>query len=99
MTEEVSFLNIMRWTDEQCREFLIGRGWPDGPRCPKCGTPDPWAIERKSPSKNTVRKLYRCRACKQQFTATVGTIFEDSKIPLSKWFAAIYLMCASKKGV
>ena len=50
-------------------------------------------------TKNTVQSLYKCRACKRQFTATVGTIFEDSKIPLSKWFAAIYRMCASKKGI
>ena len=54
---------------------------------------------RKTKTKNTVQSLYKCRACKRQFTATVGTIFEDSKIPLNKWFAAIYLMCASKKGI
>ncbi|MBI4328723.1 MAG: IS1595 family transposase, partial [Chloroflexi bacterium] len=58
-----------------------------------------YTITRKSRTKNLVTKLYKCRQCKQQFTVTVGTIFEDSKIPLSKWFAAIYLMCASKKGI
>ena len=49
--------------------------------------------------KNKVTKLFKCRSCKRQFSATVGTIFEDSPIPLHKWFAAIYLMCASKKGI
>jgi transposase-like protein len=99
MDGNITFQQVVRWTDEECREYLERMRWPDGPRCPKCGAEEPWKIERKTPSKNAVRTLYRCRACKRQFTATVGTIFEDSKIPLSKWFAAIYLMCASKKGI
>ena len=96
---DVTFLNIVKWTDAECREYLEAQRWPDGPVCPKCGTAEPYTINRKSATKNVVSKLYRCRSCKKQFTATVGTIFEDSKIPLSKWFAAIYLMCASKKGM
>lgn len=96
---DVSFLSVMKWTDEQCREYLEAQRWPTGPICPKCGAAEPWTINRKSATKNLVQKLYRCRSCKKQYTATVGTIFEDSKVPLSKWFAAIYLMCASKKGM
>lgn len=99
MEGQVSYLSILKWSEEECREFLARRRWPNGPCCPKCGAAEAWKIERRSPSKNAVRALYRCRECKRQFTATVGTIFEDSKIPLNKWFAAIYLMCASKKGV
>jgi transposase-like protein len=99
MDGKVSFQKVVRWTDEECRTYLEAMRWPDGPRCPKCGADEPWKIERRTPSKNAVRTLYRCRTCKRQFTATVGTIFEDSKIPLSKWFAAIYLMVASKKGI
>ncbi len=99
MAEQVSFISILQWSEDQCREFLARKRWPDGPRCPKCGEPDPYTITRKSRTKNHVSSLYRCKACKKQFTATVGTIFEDSKIPLNKWFAAIYLMCSSKKGV
>ncbi len=97
---DVTFLNIMKWSDEQCREYLESQRWPDGPICPKCGESEHWTINRKSATKNVVKKLYRCKnkECGKQYTATVGTIFEDSKIPLSKWFAAIYLMCASKKG-
>jgi transposase-like protein len=98
---DATFLSIMKWSDEECRKYLEGKRWPDGPHCPKCGTAEHWTIKRKSATKNVVKTLYRCKNkdCLKQYTATVGTIFEDSKIPLSKWFAAIYLMCASKKGV
>ena len=96
---KVTFLSILQWSEGECREYLERQRWPDGPICPKCGAPEPYIINRKSATKNIVRKLYRCKACKRQYTATVGTIFEDSKIPLNKWFAAIYLMCSSKKGV
>ena len=98
-TNPLSFLAVMKWTDDECRAYLERQRWPDGPRCPKCGAPNPYTITRKSPSKNGVKSLYRCRACKRQYTATVGTIFEDSHIPLSKWFAAIHLMCSSEKGI
>ena len=99
IVQPVSYLEVLKWSDEQCRDFLESMRWPDGPVCPKCGAGEPYTITRKTANKNAVRSLYKCRECKKQFTATVGTIFEDSKIPLSKWFAAIYQMCASKKGV
>ncbi len=101
VAKQVTFQDVVRWSDEECREFLEAMRWSDGPHCPKCGAEEPYQIKRKSASKNTVRTLYKCRAkeCHKQFTATVGTIFEDSHIPLSKWFATIYLMCASKKGI
>ena len=95
----VTFQSVLKWSDEECKRFLEAMRWPDGPWCPKCGEKDPYTVVRKTPSKNAVKSLYKCRACLRQFSATVGTIFEDSKIPLSKWFAAIYLMCASKKGI
>lgn len=94
-----SFHEVMQWTDEQAREFLESQRWPNGVICPKCGADRPYVASRKSASKNRVSKFYKCRACKKQFTATVGTIFEDSHIPLSKWLAGIYLMCASKKAI
>jgi transposase-like protein len=96
---KLTFLAVLQWTDDECRQYLEQQRWPDGPHCPKCGEADPWKITRQSKTKNAVRSLYRCRACKRQYTATVGTIFEDSKIPLPKWFAAIFLMCGSKKGI
>ncbi len=94
-----TFLEVLQWTPEQCRDYLERMRWPDGPRCPKCGAIEPYSVVRKTATKNAVSRLYKCKECKQQFTATVGTIFEDSHIPLNKWFAAINLMCASKKGI
>lgn len=98
-TTSISFHDIMRWSEDECRQFLELMRWGDDPRCPKCGADKPYRITRKTRTKNKVRTLFKCRACRKQFSATVGTIFEDSKIPLSKWFAAIYLMCSSKKGI
>lgn len=99
MDARFSFHEIMQWTDEQCRTFLERQRWPEGAICPKCGADKPYQMTRKSKTKNLVSSFYKCRSCRKQFTATVGTIFEDSHIPLGKWFAGIYLMCASKKGV
>jgi transposase-like protein len=98
-TSKLAYQTVLRWTDDQCREYLEHQRWPNGAACPKCGTVNPYVLERKTKSKNKVQKLYKCRACRKQFTATIGTIFEDSHIPLNKWFAAIFTMCASKKGV
>jgi transposase-like protein len=84
--------------DTKAREALETVRWPDGPVCPHCGTiGDKIAkIERK---KVTYRPgLYYCNECKGQFTVTVGTVFEKSKISLSKWWLAVFLMNASKKG-
>ena len=94
-----TLIDVLQLTPEECREILIQARWPQGPICPKCGAPDPYRITRRSRTKNLVSTLFKCRDCKRQFSATVGTIFEDSKIPLNKWFAAIYLMCSSKKGI
>lgn len=96
---KITFLSVLKWTDNECRAFLEAGRWPNGPVCPKCGAENPYRIERRSKTKNAVKSLYRCRDCRKDYTATVGTIFEDSKIPLQKWFAAIYLMASSKKGI
>src|SRR4030042_11894 len=102
MTEPKTFLEILQWTPEQAREYLEAIRWPDGPICPTCGGTEIYRIEaktRRNGNPQPTRHLLKCKACKRQFTATVGTVFEDSHIPLNKWLAAIYLMCASKKGI
>lgn len=79
------------------REHIEASRWPDGPVCPHCG-----GFEKIYPlkPKGKVRKgLYKCGDCKGQFTVTVGTVFERSRIPLNKWLMAIHLMCSSKKGI
>ena len=99
MNAPKGYLDILTWDEEKCRAYLEGMRWPNGARCPKCGATEPYRMQRKSRTKNLVKTLFKCRACKVQFSATVGTIFSDTKIPLNKWFAAIYLMGASKKGI
>src|SRR5580704_11310103 len=70
--------------------------WPHGPVCPRCGSFDRIG---KIDGKSARPGLYYCGECKRQFTVTVGTIFERSKVPLSKWWLAIHLMASSKKGM
>jgi len=82
---------------EAAVEYLERLRWPDGPVCPHCGE-----CERKPYRINVARsrrKVWKCAACRKQFTVTVGTIFEDSKITLDKWLLAIHLLCSSKKGM
>lgn len=55
-------------------------------------------MTRRAGTRNKVQSLYKCRSCRRQFSVTVGTFFEGSKVPIRKWFAAIYPMCAFKRG-
>ena len=89
------------FTDEdKAREFVESKRWPTGPVCPHCGTDEVYKLTAKPGSKSPVRPgVYKCKACRKQFTVRVGSIFEDSKLPLRKWLMAIHSMCASKKGV
>jgi transposase-like protein len=72
--------------------------WPNGPWCPICGNADPDKIA-KGQGKAHRPGLYYCSACNGQFTVTVGTVMERSKIPLSKWLLAMHLLGSSKKGM
>ncbi len=87
-------------TEEQARTYLESIRWPEGPTCPHCGNANKdriWVIKPSIASK--IRPgLYDCAECHRQFTVTVGTIFEDSHVPLNKWLIAWYLLCSSKKG-
>src|SRR5688500_8261097 len=86
---------------DKAREYLEQLRWgKSGPVCPHCGGTERYALMRKATSQKPGRKgLYKCKACRKQFTVTVGTVFEDSHIPLNKWLQAIYLITASKKGI
>lgn len=88
--------HLQDMTDDQAREHLEGLLWPNGePVCRHCGSVNAYKMQGK-----TCRPgLCRCRDCKKQFTVTVGTIFEDTKVPLRKWIRAFHLMCSSKKGI
>src|SRR5713101_8639090 len=87
--------------EDAAREFLEKKLWPEGPVCPHCGSCDgAYKLEPKPGSKTPVRKgVYKCKGCRKQYTVRIGTIFEDSHIPLSKWLMAIHLMTSSKKGI
>jgi transposase-like protein len=95
------FMKLAEMTEDQAREMLENIRWHDGIICPKCGSDKgAYKLESKPESKNKVRPgLYKCKTCRKNFTVTMGTIFEDSHIPLKKWMLATYLMNASKKGI
>jgi transposase-like protein len=87
--------------EEAARDHIEKSRWPDGPVCPHCSmVNEATKLKPREGSKSPVRKgVYQCNSCREQFTVTVGTIFEDSHIPLHKWLLAIHLMCSSKKGI
>src|SRR5271168_1682566 len=82
--------------DNAAREAMEAIMWPDGPVCPHCGS-----LSKIGKVEGVTARagLYYCGECKSQFTVTVGTIFERSKVPLSKWWAAVHLLASSKKGI
>jgi len=85
------------YTDEtKAREHLEGIRWANGVYCPHCGGYDDI---RKLGGAAADKGLWHCKPCRKKFTVTVGTVFERSHIPLTKWLAAFHLMSASKKGI
>ena len=78
-------------SEDACREYLEKLRWPEGIECPRC--------QSKSISEIRDRDQFDCNSCRYQFSVTAGTIFHDTHLHLWKWFAAIYLMCESKKGI
>jgi transposase-like protein len=87
--------------EDQARAFLEKVRWPNGAICPHCGAVgEAYRLSPKPKGKTHVRKgVWKCGGCREQFTVTIGTIFEDSHIPLHKWLFAYYLLCSSKKGM
>jgi transposase-like protein len=88
-------------TDDKARKHLEGVLWKNGVVCPHCKCNDQTRIAERTanPEKKIRAGLRFCSDCKSQFTVTVGTVFEDSKIPLRKWLIAWYMICSSKKGI
>ena len=85
------------FTDESlARKWLEARVWAKGRVCPHCGTVDHSTELNGQKHRDG---LYQCNDCREQFTVTVGTVFERSKIPLNKWLAALFLIVSSKKGI
>lgn len=83
---------LERFPDEQsCIDYLTEVRWRNGAFCPHCGSIRVYHFKDG--------RLHKCGDCRQKFSIKVGTIFEDSKIPLQKWFLAIYLITSHKKGI
>src|SRR3990172_4737618 len=78
-------------SEEICREYLEKLRWPEGVACLRCGS--------LSVSEISTRDQFDCNDCRSRFSVTSGTIFDNTKLPLWKWFAGIYLMVEGKKGV
>jgi len=78
-------------TNERCREMLRRLRWPLGVECPRC--------KMNASELETEKELFYCNDCDYQFTVTAGTVFNDSHLPLTKWFMATLLLCEAKKGM
>lgn len=81
-------------TEEKCREFLESQRWGDTPACSHCASTN---VHRFA----TDKRIFKCREkeCRQKFSVTVGTIYENSKLPLTKWFLATYILSVHSKGI
>jgi len=94
--DTITFKQLRNLTEDEAREILKSIRWSDGIVCPKCGSDKgAYALQGKAHRKG----VYKCKACRKQFTVTVNTIFEGSHIKISDWLMAIYLMASSKKGI
>lgn len=85
-------------SEETCIRHFEKIRWPEGLRCVRCNGERVKRLESKGKT-GKPRHLYWCADCRYQYSVTVGTIFHDAHIPLTKWFLAIYLICSGKKGV
>lgn len=91
----MTLTQIARMTEEEARDYLESIRWPDGPVCPHCCSDRVTRLGGKAHRKGVLK----CNDCLEQFTVTVGSIFESSHIPLQKWILAFHLLCSSKKGM
>src|SRR3989475_2341762 len=77
-------------SEERCRSYLEALRWPEGVRCPRCSSEKISRIKK--------RGQFDCDSCRYQFSATAGTVFHHSHLPLWKRFLSVYILCESKKG-
>ena len=92
--------------EDAAREHLEALHWPNGPVCPHCESADAKRLppqrgrKTKAHPEGVLRKgVVQCNRCRKQYTVTVGTLFESSKVPLHKWLLATHLIVSSKKGI
>jgi transposase-like protein len=103
LSGDLTLIQIMQQfsTEEAAREYFEKLRWPTGAVCPHCGNCDAERIYKVTPNPSAKIRagLYKCAECREAFTVTMGTVMEDSHIPLNKWLIAFYIMCASKTQV
>jgi transposase-like protein len=80
-------------TEQKCHAALVASRWPDGFRCPQCGDARHGSFVRQA------RQYWQCHRCRHQSTVTAGTIFEATKLPLTRWFLAMHLLTQAKNNV
>jgi transposase-like protein len=76
---------------QRCQDLLSSMRWPQGPVCPKCNSLRQGFLKSHN--------VYQCKDCRKQYTAKLGTIFEDSALPLDKWFCALWMLTNAKNGI
>ena len=98
---EVNLHSIGKLTEDDARKLLEKLRWPNGPVCPHCGViGDAKRMASDEESDTQLRDgVLNCRACRKPFTVTIGTVFEGSHIPLSKWLLGFFLFASSKKSM
>lgn len=101
--DELNLLTLAKkYSNEtKARKLFEQMRWPDGkPICPHCKHDEAYTIKSKTGTQNKARAgLYCCSACRKTFTATVGTMMEDSHLPISKWLTTMFLIASSKKSM
>ena len=101
--DELNLLTLAKKysNENKARKLFEAMRWPGGkPVCPHCKHDECYTIKSKPGAKNKARAgLYCCAACRKTFTATVGTVMEDSHLPISKWLMAMFLIASSKKAM
>ena len=85
-------------TEDEALDYLVGQRWPNGVKCLGCGHSKVYRIDTVGKTKKPAR-VYECADCGLHFSATTGTLFHDSHLPLQKWFVAMALMSEAKKGI
>lgn len=87
-------------SEEDARHFMESQRWPNGPICPRCNCTEVYTITGKPGSKSpTPPGVYKCKSCREKFTVRIGTLLEESKLPIRIWLMAIHLITSSKKGM
>ena len=96
--DNITFKQLRNITEDQAREMLEAIRWNGTPVCPRLPKRRAHKLTPKGERKQIREGVYSAGNCRKQFTVTVGTIFEGSRIKIADWLMAIYLMCSSKKG-